>query len=724
MKKNCKRFLAVLLIILSLCFFTKVSTFAEETRKPIKEINLIADWFKNPEAYGEIPRGNFKFESEANGISAIMTWQEFTNKNWKDIKSKIKNFAKDKKYRISFMVYCNSNEYYISKDTKIKMNGEECSYYKSYIVGQGYSQGKFVTKEFLAKDNREKIDKINISCKEFSPPVLGDKVRKDYNFILSDIDRAKGLEVSNNRHVWYKYNEDRKEWGICTDQVFQEGRYKLAFIVECKSDSYVLIEDTQGKLNGNECYDGGFTNPITVKDSTKYFYTEEFKPKKLVDVPSVNTGLVYNGKIQKGINEDTKYVFLTENEKINAGKYKTLIKPSDEYAWSDNHKIEERYLEWEIEKADPTYTIPGNLTANLGDKLSDVKLPKGFSWEDGKISLDSLGEKSFTAIFTPEDETNYKSKKISLKIKVKEKPLVKVEIPKANLELIYDGNEKTGVSEKEGYKLTENKGINAGKYIAKAELKEGYIWEDGSKEIKEIPWEIEKADPTYTIPENLTANLGDKLSDVKLPKGFFWEDGKISLDSLGEKSFEAKYLSDNPNEKEIDHINIKVYVKEIKEPEKIKEKREDYGYFSIISQNKKVEEINKEEKNIVLKEIVLKINSKKFLVDGQEKLNDTPPIILNNRTMVPIRFIGESLGAKIEWDEKNSLVRIKDQKKKVTIEIKIGENLARVNVKEVKLTNPIFIKNNRAYGLLRFIGESLGAKVEWFKDDQKIVITK
>ncbi|ERT62547.1 copper amine oxidase N-terminal domain-containing protein, partial [Peptoniphilus sp. BV3C26] len=200
--------------------------------------------------------------------------------------------------------------------------------------------------------------------------------------------------------------------------------------------------------------------------------------------------------------------------------------------------------------------------------------------------------------------------------------------------------------------------------------------------------------------------------------------GKISLDSLGEKSFEAKYLSDNPNEKEIDHINIKVYVKEINEPEKIKEKRGDYGYFSIISQNKKVEEINKEEKNIVLKEIVLKINSKKFLVDGQEKLNDTPPIILNNRTMVPIRFIGESLGAKIEWDEKNSLVRIKEQKKKVTIEIKIGENLARVNGKEVKLTNPIFIKNNRAYGLLRFIGESLGAKVEWFKDDQKIVITK
>ena len=501
--------------------------------------------------------------------------------------------------------------------------------------------------------------------------------------------------------------------------------YKLEFTVRCTSDNHVLSEETQVILNGKE-YSGFLTSSVGKDNlnSVKIFQTEEFKARKLIDMPLVNTGLVYNGKIQKGVNEDAKYVFLTENEKINAGKYKTLVRPSDEYAWIDNHKIEERYLEWEIEKADPTYAIPENLTGDLGDKLSDVKLPKGFSWKDGEISLDSLGEKFFTAIFTPEDETNYKSKEIILKVIVKEKPLVKVEIPKANLGLIYDGHEKMGVNEKEGYKLTENKGINAGKYIAKAELKEGYIWEDGSKEVKEIPWKIEKADPTYAIPENLTGGLGDKLSDVKLPKGFSWKDGEISLDSLGEKFFEAKYLSDNPNEKEIDHINIKVCVKERKKPKQVIEKGQFYKHFSIISQSVKDKKANKEEKRNVLKELVLELNSKKFLINGQEKLNDTSPIILNNITMVPIRFIGESLGAKIEWDKKNSLVRIKDQEKKVTIEIKIGESLARVNGKEVKLTNPIFIKNNRSYGPLRFIGESLGAKVEWLKDDKKIVVTK
>lgn len=585
MKKNCKRFLAVLFIILSLCFFTKVSTFAEETRKPVKEINLIADWFKNPEAYGEIPKGNFRFESEANGISAIMTWQEFTDKNWKDVKYNIKKFDKDKKYRLKITLQCSSNEYYISKDTKVKMNREEFFEHEtsndSYYCIPGYSRREFFTKEFVAKDNREKIDKINITCKEFSTPVIGDPLKTDYNFLLSDKDKERRLEVQN--YFWYKYNKSTNSWNTCTNQVFQEGMYKLEFTVRCTSDNHVLSEETQVILNGKE-YSGFLTSSVGKDNlnSVKIFQTEEFKARKLIDMPLVNTGLVYNGKIQKGVNEDAKYVFLTENEKINAGKYKTLVRPSDEYAWIDNHKIEERYLEWEIEKADPTYAIPENLTGDLGDKLSDVKLPKGFSWKDGEISLDSLGE----------------------------------------------------------------------------------------------------------------------------------------------KFFEGKYLSDNPNEKEIDHINIRVCVKERKRPKQVIEKGQFYKHFYIISQSVKNKKANKEEKRNVLKELVLELNSKKFLINGQEKLNDTSPIILNNRTMVPIRFIGESLGAKIEWDQKNSLVRIKDQEEKVTIEIKIGESLARVNGKEVKLTNPIFIKNNRSYGPLRFIGESLGAKVEWLKDDKKIVITK
>lgn len=51
------------------------------------------------------------------------------------------------------------------------------------------------------------------------------------------------------------------------------------------------------------------------------------------------------------------------------------------------------------------------------------------------------------------------------------------------------------------------------------------------------------------------------------------------------------------------------------------------------------------------KKIVLKIDNKVALVDGEEKILDVPPTIINNRTMLPIRFIAEELGCKVEWKE-------------------------------------------------------------------------
>lgn len=51
------------------------------------------------------------------------------------------------------------------------------------------------------------------------------------------------------------------------------------------------------------------------------------------------------------------------------------------------------------------------------------------------------------------------------------------------------------------------------------------------------------------------------------------------------------------------------------------------------------------------KKIVLKIDNKVALVDEEEKILDVPPTIINNRTMLPIRFIAEELGCKVLWNE-------------------------------------------------------------------------
>ncbi len=129
-----------------------------------------------------------------------------------------------------------------------------------------------------------------------------------------------------------------------------------------------------------------------------------------------------------------------------------------------------------------------------------------------------------------------------------------------------------------------------------------------------------------------------------------------------------------------------------------------------------------EEKDNSENEIVLTIGEKKAKVFGKAKTNDVAPKIVADRAMLPARFVAESLGAKVEWDEEKKLVTVTG--KDVTILITIGEETALVNGKEVKLDSPAFIENGRTYTPLRFIAEELGAKVLWVEDGEKVIITK
>ena len=129
-----------------------------------------------------------------------------------------------------------------------------------------------------------------------------------------------------------------------------------------------------------------------------------------------------------------------------------------------------------------------------------------------------------------------------------------------------------------------------------------------------------------------------------------------------------------------------------------------------------------EEKDNSENEIVLTIGDKKAKVFGKTKTNDVAPKIVNDRAMLPARFVAESLGAEVEWDEEKKLVTVTG--KDVTILITIGNEIALVNGKEVKLDSPAFIENGRTYTPLRFIAEELGAKVLWVEDGEKVIITK
>ena len=85
---------------------------------------------------------------------------------------------------------------------------------------------------------------------------------------------------------------------------------------------------------------------------------------------------------------------------------------------------------------------------------------------------------------------------------------VKVEKPSAVGGLVYTGSEQAGVASAEGYTLSGASATDAGAYTAKATLKAGFVWADGSDSAVEISWSIAKAKLTATYAGE-TVSSGD-----------------------------------------------------------------------------------------------------------------------------------------------------------------------------------------------------------------------
>jgi hypothetical protein len=108
-------------------------------------------------------------------------------------------------------------------------------------------------------------------------------------------------------------------------------------------------------------------------------------------------------------------------------------------------------------------------------------------------------------------------------------------------------------------------------------------------------------------------------------------------------------------------------------------------------------------------------------LDGSEIQFDQPPITQNNRTLVPLRAIFEALGAKVDWD--NDTKNITATKDNMVINLKIGSRATKVNGKTVNLDQAAIEMNGRTLVPLRFIGESLGATVNWDESTQHVDLT-
>jgi hypothetical protein len=107
-------------------------------------------------------------------------------------------------------------------------------------------------------------------------------------------------------------------------------------------------------------------------------------------------------------------------------------------------------------------------------------------------------------------------------------------------------------------------------------------------------------------------------------------------------------------------------------------------------------------------------------VDGQPLSFDVPPTMIQGRVLVPLRGIFERLGATVDFDPQTQhIVAVRGPQ---TVELTIGSRQARVNSNVALLDVPAFTIAGRTMVPLRFISESLGANVQWVEASQTILI--
>ncbi|MGI5824761.1 MAG: copper amine oxidase N-terminal domain-containing protein [Bacillota bacterium] len=119
-------------------------------------------------------------------------------------------------------------------------------------------------------------------------------------------------------------------------------------------------------------------------------------------------------------------------------------------------------------------------------------------------------------------------------------------------------------------------------------------------------------------------------------------------------------------------------------------------------------------------ELCLWIGKTTITTNGVQSKIDAAPALVNNRTVLPLRYVGEAIGADFKWD--NTAKKVTYIKGSTKIELWINKNTIKVNGANKSIDTAPTLINGRTMVPLRFVVENLGAKVKWDNTEKKVTV--
>ena len=112
----------------------------------------------------------------------------------------------------------------------------------------------------------------------------------------------------------------------------------------------------------------------------------------------------------------------------------------------------------------------------------------------------------------------------------------------------------------------------------------------------------------------------------------------------------------------------------------------------------------------------------KIYVNGKKVESDVAPVIIEDRTLVPVRAIFEAIGAEVSWDaETKTVSSVKDE---AVVTMQIGSKNIFIDDVMKEIDVPAQIINDRTLVPVRAVSESYGLTVEWDAETKTVTITE